>query len=91
MKKARKPTTADLMALARIRECGFIGLDANGRTWLESSRIVSVARLRRLVELGLDEPNGDQLFAGIHSQTYRPRELKNAETAPAKDTDMGRA
>jgi hypothetical protein len=77
MKKARKPTTADLKALSRIRECGFIGLDANGHTWLESSRSVSAGRLCRLVELGLVEPNGDALIEGVHSQTYRPRERKN--------------
>lgn len=74
MKKPRKirVTALDIKALRAIQECGFIGLDAHGETFLESSQNVGRWRLKRLIEQKLVTSNMDMLLQGrgIPPQSY---------------------
>jgi len=57
-----KLTAHDRKTLAAIQECGFVGMNADGEPYLESSKTVSPFRVNRLVALGLLLPSGDTLF-----------------------------
>lgn len=79
MGRKLKVQKRDLDALAKIRECGFITVQANdGEPRLETSKVVSAARLRRLLALGLVKGHGDRLLPESPSQTYSPEESDHA-------------
>lgn len=74
MNKPRKirVTALDIKALRAINECGFIGVDLKGATYLESSQNVGRGRLKRLIEQKLVVSNQDMLLPGrgIPPQSY---------------------
>jgi hypothetical protein len=66
-----KITKLDQRAVAAIRECGFVSMEADGKPRLESSKNVTAFRLKRLVQLGLVVSGGDALFnEAAPPQTY---------------------
>jgi hypothetical protein len=68
---AKNVTLLDERAVEVIRAAGFIGVDADGQVWMETSGRVSPGRLRRLITLGLVAPSNDALMEWMPSHTYR--------------------
>ena len=79
---ARKLTDLDRDIVERVRRAGFVGVDAKGECYLETSEDIDFYRVRRLVALGVLEP-GDDALIGDRPQTYRltpPKEAATSET-----------
>lgn len=72
-----KKTALDEAALHKIAATGFIGIDAAGGTYLETSEEVSPWRFGRLKTLGLIRSGNDALLEGIEAQTWWPKEQEN--------------